>query len=285
MNKKIYGLIGWPVKHSLSAAMHNAAFSASKISAEYKLFSLPGKQLKDFLLGNINSEVLGFNITIPYKVKALEILRLSGERTDDIVTLAGAINTVKRGDKIIKNTDATGFRKALVGKFSLENKSVLLIGCGGAGRAVMAGLNAVPAPAVVYVYEKNADTLKTAQKHFESFKKNKYLKYDFKFISREELPEKIKDCQLLVNATPLGMKDGDPSPINKNLLHRDLYVYDLVYNRETELILDVKDKCLGFSDGRGMLLYQGVEAWEFWMGKKAPVDVMRQALDKALEAK
>lgn len=284
MSKKIYGLIGWPVKHSLSAAMHNAAFSARKISAEYKLFSLPPEQLEGFLLGDINQEISGFNITIPYKVKAWEILSFSGKWGDPkIVELAGAINTVRRDKKEVRNTDAAGFRKSLVGKFAPENKNVLLIGCGGAGRAVMAGLNPVPAPAKVYIYENNPETVQTAQRHFENFQKNKLVEYDFKFISKNDLPQIIKDCQLLVNATPLGMKEGDSSPLDKNLLHKDLYVYDLVYNRKTQLILDAKDRSAGCSDGRGMLLYQGVEAWKFWIGQEAPVEAMRKALNKALE--
>ncbi len=290
--KALYGLIGFPVKHSLSRAMHNAAFAAYSVPAEYKLFEVTPQELKNFLFER--KDVSGFNITVPHKVTSFLLIKETSTTTFDTnVLLIGAINTVKRqdGKLFCYNTDWQGFRESLQAdlNFSPENKNVLLIGCGGAGRAVLAGLNSMPAPANVYIYEKNNDTAETARKHFGTFQKKGVLNFNFKFISPEELPQKLAQCQLLVNATPLGMKEGDPSPIDKNLLHKGLFVYDLVYNRDTELLKDARSVCgeNKVSGGLGMLLYQGAAAWELWMCEKPKglVEIMRKALNQEIKKK
>ena len=84
----------------------------------------------------------------------------------------------------------------------------------------------------------------------------------------------------MVNASPVGMKEGEGSVIDKSLLHKDLYVYDVVYNRETQLIKDAKSLGLRFLDGLGMLLHQGAAAFEFWAGQEAPIEIMRKALEE-----
>lgn len=253
-----YGIIGWPVKHSLSPAMHNAAFKKLGIDAEYRKFEVKPADLEDFLLNR--KDVLGFNVTVPHKVRAKEIL---DRVVDEKIACVDAINTVKREGSKIKyaNTDVAGFLTSLREdlKFDHKDKNVLLIGCGGAGRAIIAGLS--KSAKKIYAYDSNPDAIKSSG--------------ILQCISAKEIPEIIKDCQLLVNATPIGMKKGDSSPIDKELLHKNLFVYDVVYNRETELVKAAKGPAVG---GLGMLLYQGVHAFEFWTGKRAPIDVMRKAL-------
>ena len=102
------------------------------------------------------------------------------------------------------------------------------------------------------------------------------------FLDEDQIADKIKECQLLVNASPLGMKEGDGSPVEKSLLHKDLSVYDVVYNRQTQLIKYAKAAGLNAAGGLKMLLYQGVIAFEIWTGQKAPEDVMRKALEEEL---
>ncbi|MBI4708501.1 MAG: shikimate dehydrogenase [Candidatus Omnitrophica bacterium] len=282
--------------------MHNAAFKELNIPAEYRLFEVKPEELEEFLLGNIpvtdtqgksfsSQEILGFNITIPHKVRAKEILEskfpVTGlGKTLPYVKISGAINTVKRkADGALEyiNTDVTGFSKSLREdlKFSPKDKNILLIGCGGAGRAVVAGLVwKAPHPAKIYIYECNNETVESTRKHFEQFT---VLSREIEFISSEQIPEVIKKCELLVNASPVGMKESDGSVIDKNLLHKDLYVYDLVYNRETQLIKDAKSQGVKNAvNGLGMLLYQGVDAFELWTCQKAPVEIMRKALIEAL---
>lgn len=298
--KQIYGLIGYPVKHSLSAAMHNAAFRELGINAEYRLFEVKPEKLKDFLQENIrvpdtkgeyfNSwDIVGFNITIPHKVRALELGLLIENvttRQDLKVLVAGAINTVKRdsGRWQYTNTDIVGFMRSLHEdlKFNSEGKNIFLFGCGGTGRAVIAGLTQEGAGIKkIYVYDTSQAAADSASRHFSKFKDviNK-----LEFVSREEIPQKIKDSQLLINASPIGMKEADASIIDKNWLHPGLSVYDVVYNRETQLIKDATSRGLNAVGGQGMLLYQGVAAFEFWFpGQKEQVEVMRKALTEAME--
>lgn len=298
---KIYGLIGYPVKHSLSPAMHNAAFKALKINAEYRLFEIHPVHLEDFLLrgdfkvtdaeGNScrAGDIIGFNITIPHKVKAKEILETEFPFDENVymmqqdlyyVKLSGAVNTVIRGADKLKywNTDPVGFLKSLeegLG-FQPKDKNVLLIGCGGAGRAVIASLSWIQTGInKIYINDIHSEVLDSAKKHFSEFK---HLKDKLGFILAEDIPKIIKDCQLLINATPIGMKEGDASIIDKSLLHRNLSVYDVVYNRETRLIKEAKSLGLPAAGGLGMLLHQGAAAFELWTGKTAPIE-MRQALE------
>ncbi|MBU1006428.1 MAG: shikimate dehydrogenase [Candidatus Omnitrophica bacterium] len=260
-----YGVIGWPIEHSLSPAMHNAAFKALGIDAVYEKIPVKPEDLEDFLLNN--RECKGFNITVPHKVRAKEILDRYPETIgSDYADLCGAINVVKKKDGKFEyaNTDVQGFLTSLEKdlKFDRKNSSVLLLGCGGAGRAVIAGLQENCAE--IYAYDESKEAVESC-KNFSKIK----------FISGKDIEQVIKKCNLLVNATPVGMKKGDASPIDKGLIHKNLFVYDVVYNRETELVKAAKPRSAG---GLGMLLYQGAHAFEFWTGKKAPIDTMRKAL-------
>jgi len=284
----IYGVIGWPIEHSLSPAMHNAAFEELGIDAEYRKFPVKPDQLEYFLLNR--KDVVGFNITVPHKIKAKEILyndeAPSGVQDDlHYVELCGAVNTVKRdGDELrYANTDVAGFLTSLEEdlRFSHTNKAVLLIGCGGAGRAVIAALGYGNASSrKIYIHDNNISVMKFTENFFSQFS---YLKDKLEFIPDRKIPGVIKDCQLLVNASGIGMREGDDTPvIDKALLHKGLSVFELVYNRETRLIKDAKSLGLPVTAGLGMLLYQGSHAFQFWTGKQAPVEVMREALLRAL---
>ncbi|MBP7088578.1 MAG: shikimate dehydrogenase [Candidatus Omnitrophica bacterium] len=298
---KIYGLIGYPVKHSLSPIMHNFLFKFYGFKAEYRLFEVKPEDLRDFLIspdrefkdteGNLvrAADVAGFNITIPHKVSALQffkenrLLKNVTVQTNIQVDIIGAINTVTRskGKIVYNNTDCEGFRRSLTEdlKFDPKDKNVLIFGCGGAGRAVVVGLNIKPAVKTIYIYEKNLETVKSVKEHLDIYKSQLC---EYKFISEQDIPQVVKKCQLLVNASPIGMKDTDPPVINKSLLHKDLAVYDVVYNRETQLIKDAKELALPVAGGLGMLLYQGVAAWQLWTGKKADDKIIR-IIWKALE--
>ncbi|MFH1460357.1 MAG: shikimate dehydrogenase [Candidatus Omnitrophota bacterium] len=296
-NKKLYGLIGYPVKHSFSAAMHNAAFSHLGINAEYKLFEVKPEKLEDFLLNRKDLE--GFNITIPHKIKTKEILTKINpiEINDNVQTnlqdaiLTGAVNTVKKAEDKLDyyNTDAGGFIQSLENdlqfKLGSGHKNVLLFGCGGAGRAVIAGLSWKQHNVhKIFVFDKSEKQLAETKNHFKNLPGiwPKIMQEKIEFIVEKEIAEKIKEVQLLVNASPVGMKEENDFLIDKNLLHKNLSVYDVVYNRETQLVKDAKQKGLKATGGLGMLLYQGVIAFEIWIEKEAPIDIMRKALEKEL---
>jgi shikimate dehydrogenase len=303
---KVYGLIGYPTKHSLSPVMHNAAFRACNINAEYRLFEVKPEELEDFLLNPHKEirdiegksviragDIIGFNITIPHKVRAKDILekefplKETSLVQEDLyyVKLSGAINTVKRVDNELRywNTDAFGFLRSLKEDlgFNTQSKNILIIGCGGAGRVIFASLGWVNMQVKkIYIYEVDDRVVSCASQHFS---KISYLNGKWEFISLKQIPEFIKNCHLLVNATPVGMKEGDGSVIDKKLLHKGLCVYDVVYNRDTQLIKDAKEMGLKATGGLGMLLYQGARAFELWTGKTAPIKIMRQALEQAIK--
>ncbi|MEW6008697.1 MAG: shikimate dehydrogenase [Candidatus Omnitrophota bacterium] len=313
--KQIFGLIGNPVKHSLSPAMQMAAFRYYNIDAEYRLFELRAEELESFLLGKVAikdtegkevniKDMSGFNVTIPYKVKVREMLERefpvskdTKQRPEDLhyVLVSGAVNTVKRQGDILEyfNTDASGFLESLRDelKFDTKDKNVLLIGCGGAGRAVIAALawwkNKEIRIKKIYVTDINKEAINSARSYFlniQEHSKNLNFVDRLQFIRSKDISKIIMDIDLLVNASPVGMEDEDGSVIDKNLLHKNLYVYDIVYNRngQTQLVKDAKE-ILGkdrVADGLSMLLYQGASSFEHWTGERAPIAIMREALEK-----
>lgn len=281
MAKHTYGLIGHPVGHSLSPAMHNAAFKALKIDAEYTLFDILPEDLDNFLKDLHKNKISGVNITIPHKVKAKEYLEKNGILNEHAERL-GAVNTVKvDGDKLMGfNTDGPGFYRSLVEdlKFEPEGKTVFVLGAGGAARAVIMYLG--NGPKKMYVTDIDEHMPLELKKHFDKY----YSWHKLEVMKRGDFERDLKNADLFVQATPIGMKDEDPSPIDVGYLHPGLRVYDLVYNRPaTKLVREASRLKLNATTGLGMLLYQGAIAFELWTGRKAPVVVMKKALRDALD--
>jgi len=270
-SRKIYGLIGYPVKHSLSPLMHNAAFAELKVDAEYKLFSLKEEELGDFLKNVSKNNICGLNITVPYKEKVIPFLdSLSQE-----AKLIGAVNTLKVNNKLEGfNTDGEGFIRHLKDLgFLAFGKTIAVIGAGGAARAICVYL-AKTNPKKISIYDiygaRAAGLVKHLQDNFNGIA----------FNSVNSVPElNIKESDLLVNASSNGMKDTDSLLVDSKEINSKMLVYDLIYNPgETRLLKMAKAQGAKVSNGLGMLLYQGVAAFELWIGKTAPVEVMRKAL-------
>lgn len=280
MTKLKYGIIGHPVAHSLSPAMHNAAFRECGIDAEYLVYDVGPDDLNDFLDGVKKKGIAGLNITIPHKLTAKRYLEDRG-RLDENAARLGAVNTVKvTADGLCGyNTDGPGFYRSLVEdlKFEPEGKNIFVLGAGGAATAVVMYLGNGPKSISI----SDIDTGKT-----DALKKNYEKYYEAKrltVVRSDKSAQALAGCELLVNATPAGMKSGDPSPVDRALLHPGLRVYDLVYNQAaTQLVKDAGSLKLHAVTGLGMLLYQGAIAFEIWTGVKAPVAVMRKALKEAL---
>ncbi len=284
MAKLTYGIVGHPVKHSLSPAMHDAAFKALGIDAEYLLYDVAPADLETFLNGLLLSRkvISGLNVTIPHKIKAKEYLENSGSLDENAKRL-GAVNTIKAasgGKPCGYNTDGPGFYRSLVQdlKFEPEGKNIFVLGAGGASMAIVMYLG--NGPKAIYVHDIDKTKIEDLRSHYRKYYDGKRL------ISVNEgaFNESLADSALLVNATPVGMKESDPSPVDKSLLRPGLYVYDLVYNRpSTKLVKDASSMKCHAMTGLGMLLYQGAIAFEIWTGKPAPVDIMRKALKEALK--
>ncbi|UCH12369.1 MAG: shikimate dehydrogenase [Candidatus Omnitrophota bacterium] len=264
---KIFALIGYPVGHTLSPYMHNAAFSKLKIKALYIPLSVEPKRLRQTIKILKDANIGGFNVTIPFKSICMRYL----DRVDKLASMIGAVNTVVvKGKRLIGyNTDATGFLKSLKEdlKFTPKNKSVLLIGAGGAARAVAFALAKEGAKKIFItdiVKTKAVSLAKNIRKYFPKCKIKSTTNYDI---------------DLLVNATPLGMKKSDPLLVNPKLLHNRLSIYDIVYNPSpTKFVKTAKKRKIKAVNGLGMLLYQGAEAFKLWTGRRAPVAVMRKTL-------
>lgn len=276
--KKLYGIIGHPIKHTLSPAMHNAAFKALGIDAEYKPFEVKPRDLGKAIKKMVANGVCGLNVTIPHKTACMKFL----DKIDSAAWAIGAVNTVKITNRKLYgyNTDGLGFLRSLKEDLGIipKNKTVFIIGAGGAAKAVVWALAENGAKSITIVDKVNEKAVELAKKYSKRYD-TRYIKYE------DDWQSDVKNSQLLVNASPVGMKDKDLLPIDIKLLHKGLVVYDLVYNRQTELVKTALAKGLTASGGLGMLLYQGVEAFKIWTGKKAPVLIMRKALISALSCK
>jgi len=279
MPPKIYGVLGFPARHSLSPAMHNAAFRALKINAEYTFFEKKPKDLEGFLHSLSKENIYGLNVTIPYKEKVLEYLQWKSPE----VRFTGAANTIIVKDKNYLegwNTDGIGFHRHLTKdlKFNPSNKTATILGAGGAAKAIANQLARREAK-IIYLYDIDKDkNLSLAEKINKEFPKCHAIPAN----SIEGLD--IENSDLLINATPVGMKENDPLLISADKLHSGLLIYDLIYNPpETKLIKIGKEKGARTSNGLGMLLYQGARSFElWWTDKKAPIEIMRQALNQGV---
>ncbi len=272
-----FGLVGNPLKHSFSPSMHNAAFLKLRIKANYKLFPLDKRELRDFFLNLDKNNIRGLNITVPYKEVLLQLVR---GRKNSVVSSIGAANTVfvdKKGSVNFFNTDYLGFLRHIK-ELNLKPKRVAMVGAGGAARAVCFALGKKKVSEVL-IYDIDHFRSLSLMKQFNSL----FPGSGFRAVGKiEELS--LADKDLLVNASSVGMKPDDPLLIDRSMLHPGLFVYDLIYNpKETKLLKLAKEAGVNYSNGLGMLLYQGVESLNIWIHpRKAPIEAMQKALEKAV---
>ena len=286
---KTYGLIGYPVKHSLSPAMHNAAFKKLKIGARYMLFEKSQEELAPFIAQLKLTRVSGFNVTVPYKETVMPLL----DEVDEQARQIGAVNTVvnKDGRFIGYNTDTFGFITSLKSdlKCPPRGKNVFVIGAGGAARAIGFALAREKAREIRFYDILSERAKKLSQDIIKTVDAvggggNTEITFVHNMpLNRRKIFSGIKDADILVNASTCGMKTGDPMPIDPALLPKGIVVYDIIYNPSpTKFIEAVKARGMQAVNGLGMLLYQGAAAFELWTGKAAPIEVMRGALEEGL---
>ncbi|MFC1594582.1 shikimate dehydrogenase [Candidatus Omnitrophota bacterium] len=256
--KKIYGLVGFPIGHSLSPKMHNAAFQTLGLSAEYQLFSLKPEELDGFVHSLAAENIHGFNVTVPYKELFLKYLSW---KSLDVETI-GAVNTVRviNGNYLKGyNTDGWGFFTHLKSDlmFNPKDKNIAIIGAGGGAKAVCAIL-AQKGVRQISIFDLDAQKSTMLAERLQ--------KVFSKCIVRtaENIKDlNLKENQLLVNATPVGLKEDDSCLITQDDVHKDLLVYDLIYNPpETKLLKVALQGKAKTSNGLGMLFYQGTAAFE-----------------------
>ena len=262
---KITGLFGYPVEHTLLPAMHNAAFEALGIDYCYVAFPVHPDSLEDAVRSIRALTLSGVNVTFPHKEKVIPFL----DEIDEEASFIGAVNTIVNSqDKLIGyNTDGRGFMQSLSEYgISIEGKVVFIIGAGGASRAISYYVSQKAAELILFDIDKG---------------KTENLMHDLKKIrdniSTVENIITAERYDIIINATPLGLKKEDPLPLHTSLLKPNQTVCDLIY-KKTQLLEDASQKGCDTLNGLGMLLWQGVFASELWTGKKPPVDVMRKAL-------
>ena len=279
VSKKIFGLVGYPIKHSFSPAMHSAAFKALGIKAEYRLFEKKPKELTDFFKKLRSGSIGGLNVTIPYKEEALRYLDEISQEAE----LIGAVNTilVKSESLIGYNTDGSGFVLSLrkeVG-ISPQDKKIVIIGAGGASRAISIHLAQEKAANIIL-----SDIIPDKAEKLASHIRKNISRAKVSTVEKEELNSGVRTADILINATPVGMKPDDPLPIDLKILHPRLLVCDLIYNPpKTKLLIEAEKIGAKTLNGLGMLLYQGALAFTIWTGREAPIEIMARALEKELK--
>ncbi|MFO0707503.1 MAG: shikimate dehydrogenase [Nitrospira sp.] len=270
------GVIGNPVEHSLSPAIHNAAFRKLGVNLVYLAFRVEaiGDAIKGLqALGGFR----GASVTIPHKVSAMPFL-------DDIDATArhiGAINTIvaENGKLTGYNTDATGALRALrEGIGVLAGKRVVMLGSGGAARAIAFAL--AGEPGLVGLTLLGVDDRERSQLATDLREKTSLTVLDM-HLEDSALARVLPESQVLVHCTPIGMSPKtDASCVPAHLLHRDVAVMDIVYNpRETRLLKDARHAGCRTIPGLEMFLYQAVAQFELWTKQTAPADVMRTVLE------
>jgi shikimate dehydrogenase len=277
---RLVGLIGWPVEHSVSPAMHNAAFEAMGLDWCYCLLPTPPDSVEAALVDLKAQGYRGANVTVPHKQAVMPYL----DEMDDAAQAIGAVNTiVVQGDRLIGcNTDAGGFVSALRDAgFEPSGRRALVLGAGGASRAVVYAL--ALAGCVVAIHNRTVGRAAELAGRMQAASPHVPVTWVPAGTSLADLP--LADFDLLVNTTPVGMRPKtDASPWPEMLpMPGHWTVYDLVYNPAgTRLLAQARAAGAMATGGLGMLVHQGALAFKLWTGQAPPVDVMRTAAERAL---
>ena len=277
------GVFGDPVEHSLSPQMQNAALRACKITMQYARFHILPDELSDALKLIREHDFVGVNVTVPHKIAAIGHVDDPDENAEPIGAINGLIITGKKMRGF--NTDGRGFSRAIREEFSVDLRDlrVLVLGAGGAGRAI-----------AMQCARENCERLVIANRTFDKTKKLVEQLRDFfagprvlgpvprlQAIPWEEaaIRFQIANLDLVVNATSLGLNRADLSPIPASALEPHLMIYDAVYAKHrTPLVAAAMEAGARAANGLSMLLHQGALAFEIWFGRDAPIEAMRAAL-------
>ncbi|GBF22742.1 shikimate 5-dehydrogenase [Candidatus Gastranaerophilus sp. (ex Termes propinquus)] len=284
MGRYKLAIIGYPLTHSLSGTMQNAALRAAGLEGEYETLETPPEDLINVIKKLKTQGYQGFNVTIPHKVPITLFL----SSFDEAANVAGAVNTVKiLEDKSLEgyNTDIYGFCHPLKEKnISLKSARAAVLGTGGAARAVCAGLSELGV-SEIDLYSRNIiDSHKTVQLLREKFSDKVKIN-----LLQVQILKSLENYKILINTTPVGMKNfaQGVSPLPDEVLATlgdDAVVYDLVYNPiKTELISQAEKLGKTYIGGLDMLVHQGAKAFKIWTGAEPDVQGMKiAALEKLM---
>lgn len=268
------GVIGHPVEHSLSPRMHNASFAATGLDYVYVPLDVKPERLSEAVAGLRALGFGGFNVTMPHKESILPLL----DELEEPAQLTGAVNTVVLEEGVSRgtNTDGSGFVEACAeAGVGFAGTRVVLLGAGGAAAAIGAA-----------VLGEGASTLRLVNRTRERAERLRerllaaYPASELSVYETSETDEAVQGTDIAINATYLGMKEGDPLPLPADTLGAFSAVCDAVYLRgaETDLVRLARERGLRTVSGGRMLLYQGVQAQRLWTGREPGVRAMSDAL-------
>ena len=267
---KSYAVIGDPIDHSLSPNIHSAAFRELNLDASYIAYRIPREELEIGVEGLKKIKIDGFNVTIPHKVEMMKYL----DKIDETCSVIGAVNTVTNENGILKgyNTDMDGFLDPIKKRnIEIKNSRVLLLGAGGAARAIVAGF-AKEKSQNISIYNR------TETKSRELVKFAKSLDFNASEITLSSIKNEIAEYDIIVNATSIGLQNED-SIIDFEGIKENVLVYDIVYMpMHTDFLNKAKERNAKIIFGYEMLLGQAVRAFEIWHKMEAPYNAMKKAL-------
>jgi shikimate dehydrogenase len=277
----LVGVIGYPIAHSLSPPMHNAAFRELGMDWAYAAFRVEPERVAEALRGIVALNMVGINVTIPHKQAAAELV----DDVDGAAQALGSVNTIHNIDGQLKgySTDGPGFVRAVEETGTdLGRKAVALIGSGGSARAVAHALATAEVSRLAIAARRPFKAEEVAAMVAEHTGKA----IEVADLNSAAARQAVSDAQIVVDTTSVGMyprAEVDPV-IPGEWLHPGQLVCDLTYNPRHTVLLQAAGKAgADVLDGTGMLVHQGAIAFEIWTGRPAPVETMREALLKALE--
>lgn len=272
-----YAVLGDPVAHSASPAMHNAVLENLGSPDRYCRLHILPEQLAEAIALLAKAGFKGVNLTIPHKTQILPML----DEIDEHSRKLGAVNTIafREGKLVGTNTDGTGIVRAIREEFgiALKDQRILILGAGGgAGRAI-----------ATQCFLEICGSLTLANRTQEKIAALAVsLKAQTAAMNPEALAPVMLEIDLIINASSLGMKQGDASPVPSYLLNSNQFIFDTIYvGKKTPLELEANAAGAKSANGLSLLLHQGVLALEFWLGRKIPLDVMRAGLQRYIDKK
>ena len=289
---KILGVIGDPIEHTFSPAMHNAGLNELGLNYIYLPFHVKEERLGECIQGAKAMGRKGLNVTIPHKSNVMKHL----DDVDEVASMIGAVNTIQfiydednessNQDNGINvrtkgfNTDGYGCVRAIEEKTSIKDKKVSITGAGGAARAVAfqianSGIDELS------ILNRNLSKAQSLANDLKTNLKSIDIDISINAYDLEELKRELSDSDIFIDTTPIGMYPNvDDKPVaSADMLHEDLLVNDIVYTpMKTSLIREAELANAEVVYGYKMLLYQGIRSFEIWLGREAPADVMENAL-------
>lgn len=276
---KPFAVLGHPIGHTLSPVMHNASMQELGYDGIYLALDVHPEQLMDVLPAMAKMGFAGVNLTVPHKEIAFRGL----EKLDESATLLGAANTVQftQDGMVGHNTDGYGFLKALEEAFgkTVKEDAVFVLGCGGAGRAV-ALMAAKEGAKSLVLADIDAERIQRLEDEIKELAPDVAVTQSLDTASHIEL---CHECDLVVQASPVGMKKDDLSLLSHEAFRAGQRVFELIYMYpETAILTTAREAGAQIANGLGMLLHQGARAFEIWTGVQPSVPAMRKALENAV---